>query len=145
MIKTYILTVCLACFSFTIQAQSRRGHFSPEEFNARQQAFITDYADLTADEAAKFFPLYYELQSRKRDLHSQNRKMFKEGKNPITTDKKYKEIVENSINNRIEAEKLDYIYFKQFLKILSPKKIYAVECAEIAFNREVLKKITDKK
>ena len=143
--KTYILTLCLFCFGCVALNAQRKGVFSPEEYNARQQAFITDYANLTADEAAKFFPLYYELQARKRELHNQNRKMFKQGRNPMTTDKEYKNIVETSITNRIAAEKLDYTYLKQFQKILSPKKVYAVECAEFMFNREVLKKITDKR
>lgn len=40
-------------------------HLSPEEFRAKQKAFITEKAGLTSEEVAKFFPLYFELQDRK--------------------------------------------------------------------------------
>ena len=34
-------------------------HLTQEEFRAKQQAFIAEKAGLTAEEAAKFFPLYF--------------------------------------------------------------------------------------
>ena len=37
---------------------------SREEFRAKQQAFLTEKAGLTREEAAKFFPLYFEMQDR---------------------------------------------------------------------------------
>lgn len=127
------------------QAQDRKGWFSPEQFNAKQQAYMTDYANLTPEESSKFFPLYYELQEKKRDLHKQNRDLFRQGRDPLTTDKQYKIIVETSINNSIKAENLDKIYLRKFESILSAKKMYAIKCAEFSFNREVLKKITHNK
>ena len=46
-------------------------HLSPEEFRAKQKAFITEKAGLTSEEAAKFFPLYFELQDRKKQLNDE--------------------------------------------------------------------------
>ena len=37
-------------------------HLTPEEFRAKQKAYITEKAGLTKEEAAKFFPIYFELQ-----------------------------------------------------------------------------------
>ena len=39
--------------------------FSPEEFQAKQKAFITEKAALTPEEAEAFFPLFFELQKKK--------------------------------------------------------------------------------
>lgn len=39
---------------------------SPAEFRARQKAYITEKAGLTKEEAARFFPLYFELQDKKK-------------------------------------------------------------------------------
>ena len=38
--------------------------FSPEKFDAELQEFITNEAKLTPQEAAKFFPIYMEMQNK---------------------------------------------------------------------------------
>ena len=55
-------------------------HLSPEEFRAKQKAFITEKAGLTSEEAAKFFPLYFELQDRKKQLNDEAWKLLGKGK-----------------------------------------------------------------
>ena len=52
----------------TFAQDGHRSKMSPEEFRQKQEAFITAKADLTQDEAAKFFPIYFELQEKKRAL-----------------------------------------------------------------------------
>lgn len=39
---------------------------SPAEFRAKQKAYITEKAGLTKEEAVKFFPLYFELQDKRK-------------------------------------------------------------------------------
>ena len=51
-----------------------------QEFRARQQSFITEHAGLTAEEASKFFPLYFELQDRKKELNGEAWKLMREGR-----------------------------------------------------------------
>ena len=46
-------------------------HLSPDEFRAKQKAYITEKAGLTKEEAAKFFPVYFELQDRKKQLNDE--------------------------------------------------------------------------
>ena len=41
-------------------------HLSREEFRAKQKAFIIEQAGLNKEEAAKFFPVYFELQDKKK-------------------------------------------------------------------------------
>ena len=41
-------------------------HLSPEEFRAKQKAFITEKAGLTSEEKQVLLPLYFELQDRKK-------------------------------------------------------------------------------
>ena len=47
--------------------------FSPEEFRARQQKFLTEKSGLTEEEAEKFFPLYFELQQKKNEINANAR------------------------------------------------------------------------
>ena len=66
-------------------------HLSPEEFRAKQKAFITEKAGLTSEEAAKFFPLYFELQDRKKQLNDEAWKLLRQGKDEKTTEAQYEE------------------------------------------------------
>ena len=50
-----------------------------------------------------------------------------------------KQIIEGIVKARIEADKLDLEYLQRFKKILSPKKIYKLQRAEIKFHRDILK------
>lgn len=114
-------------------------HLSPEEFRAKQKAFITEKAGLTSEEAAKFFPLYFELQDRKKQLNDEAWNLLRQGKDEKTTEAQYEEIMEGVYDARIASDRLDKTYFDKFKKILSCKKIYLVQRAEMRFHRELLK------
>ena len=51
----------------------------------------------------------------------------------------YEEINEKVANNRIAADQLDKTYLSKFKKILSSKKIFLVQRAEMRFHREMIK------
>lgn len=112
---------------------------SPQEFRDKQKAFITEKAGLTSKEAAKFFPLYFELQDRKKQLNDEAWKLLREGKDEKTTDARYEEIMEGVYDARISSGRLDKTYFDKFKKILPCRKIYLVQKAEMRFHRELLK------
>lgn len=112
---------------------------SREEFRAKQQAFLTEKAGLTREEAAKFFPLYFEMQDRKQKLNDNAWKLLRQGKNENTTESQYGEILEGVYDARVASSELEQIYLKKFQKILSNKKIYLIQRAEMPFHRELLK------
>lgn len=112
---------------------------SREEFRAKQKAFITEKAGLTKEEAAKFFPVYFELQDRKKKLNDESWELIHKGKNDKTTEAQYEEIIEKVSDNRIAADRLDRSYLDKFKKILPNKKIYLVQRAEMRFHREMIK------
>ena len=51
----------------------------------------------------------------------------------------HEEIVAKVCDNRIAADRLDKSYLDRFKKILSNKKIFLVQRAEMRFHREMLK------
>lgn len=112
---------------------------SKEEFRARQQAYITEKAGLTVAEAEDFFPLYFELQDRKHQLNDEAWKLMREGKKEGVTEARYDEIMESVYDARIAADRLEKSYYGKFKKILSSKKIYLVQQAEMRFHRELLR------
>lgn len=118
---------------------------SKEEFRARQQAYITEKAGLTAAEAEDFFPLYFELQDRKHQLNDEAWKLMREGKKEGVTEARYDEIMESVYDARIAADRLEKSYYGKFKKILSSKKIYLVQQAEMRFHRELLRQVGRRK
>ena len=94
----------------------------PKSFVPNKKRFITEKAGLTSEEAAKFFPLYFELQDRKKQLNDEAWKLLRQGKEWKTTEAQYEEIMEGVYDARIASDRLDKTYFDKFKKILSCKK-----------------------
>ena len=114
-------------------------HLSPEEFRQKQQAFITEKAGLTESEAAKFFPLYFELQDKKRELNDKAWKLLHKGKDKKLSEAEYEEILLAMYDSRIDSAQLEKTYYKKFREVLSAEKIYQVQRAETRFHRELVK------
>ena len=124
--KKVIALVVLLCGFMPVlwAADGCDQHLSREEFRAKQKAFIIEQAGLSKQEAAKFFPVYFELQDKKKKLNDESWDLMRKGKDA---------------NNRIAADQLDKTYLSKFKKILSSKKIFLVQRAEMRFHREMIK------
>ena len=72
------LLLMLICSCVYLQAQKPK--LNKEEFRARQEAFITQNAQLTPQEAQAFFPLYFELQDEKKQLNDKAWKLMRQGR-----------------------------------------------------------------
>ena len=132
MIQRLVTLLITLYISISLQAQDKKKPgFTKEEFRARQEAYLTQKAEITQEEATKFFPIYFELQDRKKTVNDKAWEQARKGKNPKT--------IEGIVKARIEADKLDLEYLQRFKKILSPKKIYKLQRAEIKFHRDILK------
>ncbi|MGP1435609.1 MAG: hypothetical protein ACTTKN_03100 [Phocaeicola sp.] len=134
--KKLVSLICmlLCCISLTI-AQNKR--LSKEEFRAKQEAFLTEKAELTPDEAKAFFPVYYELQEKKQKI---NDSAWHKGKKmKEMSDSECEKAMKDMANSKIECAKLDLEYIDQFKKVLPIKKICAILWAEVQFHRHMLK------
>lgn len=140
MIQRLAILLIFLGIGISMQAQDKKKPgFSKEEFRARQESYLTEKAELTKEEAAKFFPIYFELQDRKKAINDEGWRQIRKGKDPKTTESEYEQIVDNIVKARIEADKLDLEYLQKFKKILSAKKIYKLQRAEMKFHRDILK------
>lgn len=122
----------------------KQHRLSREEFQARQKTYIAEKAGLTSSESAKFFPVYFELQERKKALQDEAWSLLRKGKEEGLTESQYEEIMEGVFDARIAIDCLDKTYFDKFKKILSCKKIYLVQKAEMRFHRELLRDMRGK-
>ena len=65
--------------------------------------------------------------------------MLREGKKDNVSEERYEEILNGVYEARISVDRLEKSYFGKFKDILSCKKIYLVQQAEMRFHRELLK------
>lgn len=137
-----LLLMVMACV-VVMQAQHRR--LSKDEFRQRQQAFITEKAELNQEEAKQFFPLYFELQDKKQAYNKKAWQKMQKGKEANLTEDEYAQIIEDVIQARIDVDRLDLEYIRKYKKILSPKKIYFIQKAEMKFHRELLRNMREVK
>ncbi len=144
--KKWIVLLIVFC-SFVPRIWAEDGsnqHLTKDEFRTKQKCFITEKAGLTKEEAAKFFPIYFELQDKKKDLNDKAWDLLKKGKDDNTTEAQYAEILEGVYDSRIASDRLEKTYLERFKKILTYKKLYLVQKAEMRFHRELLKGINDR-
>lgn len=141
--KRLFLLMMISCFAVVgaFAQEWNRPKMSQEEFRQKQTVFLTERAGLTKEEAAKFFPIYYELQDKKKALNDQAWAKMRKGKHEDLTEAQYESIITSILNNRIASDKLEKAYFLKFKTILSCEKIFKVQGAEMRFHRELLKEL----
>ncbi len=123
------------------QAPNRIGQFSAAEYWNQQKAFFIEKAGLTEDEAAAFFPLYNELQQKKRELNREIRRtMRQEGGTELSEEQSLKAIDAQAETN-IKIAELEKEYLQKFKQVLPASKILKVQNAEEQFNSQILKDI----
>jgi hypothetical protein len=146
---TQMALVWMACPTPMTAQQPRKGQQRPtctmEEFRAKQEAYLTEQAELTQDEAARFFPLYFELQDKKKALNDAAFAKSRKGKDGNATEKEYEEILDELAQARLACDRLDVEYLGRFKQILSAKKLYFLQRAEMKFHRDLIKIVNQKK
>ncbi len=74
--KRLFIVSIVAVWTMLAFAQEQK-KFSPEQFIAELEQYVTQEARLTPQEAAKFFPLYREQMKKQRPLHQKMRRLSK--------------------------------------------------------------------
>lgn len=137
--KIMTLTIFSLLFIITVNAQGKRPSISKEEFREKQQQYLMNKADLTKDEAARFFPVYFEMQDRKAEINNKAWRSARKGKDPNTSDEEYEAIIDELANAKLNSDQLEISYIPKFKNIISPRKLYKIQVAETKFHREMLK------
>lgn len=120
-------------------------NISKEEFRKKQKEFFIREAKLTPKEANYFFPLYFELQDKKKvltdDANSKRNKALKQELNEL----QYKSVIDQIMNIQVKLEKLEQEYIDKYRKVLSNKKIFRIMTTEVKFRKEMLKSMRKSK
>ncbi|MBQ7425655.1 MAG: hypothetical protein IJQ60_01025 [Prevotella sp.] len=131
-----IILITLFLFSLVSVRAEEQQKFSPEKFQAALEQFMTTEANLTADEAAKFFPIYREMQCKQRAVYKQMKEL---GKNKPTDEKACRKAVEKRDELELEQRRIAQSYHVKFFEVLPASKVYDVIKAENRFHRRALR------
>lgn len=123
------------------QAPNRSGQFSPTEYWQQQKAFFTEKAGLTEQEANAFFPIYNELQQKKREINRDIRRIMRQEGNTEITEEQSQKAIEAKADANIKIAELEKEYLEKFKEVLPASKILKVQNAEEQFNSQILKDI----
>ena len=123
------------------QAPNRIAQFSPTEYWNQQKAFFTEKAGLTEDEAKAFFPVYNDLQQKKRELNREMRRIMREAAGAQATEDQSLKAIDSMAETNIKIAELEKEYLQKFKQILPASKILKVQNAEEQFNSQILKDI----
>lgn len=134
-----ILFICTVVAKPSFAEDNRPMQLSPAEFRTKQMEFFKRDAALTDDEAAKFFPIYYELQDKKKVINDKTWQFIRQAKNGNLSESEYKMVLENIYDSRLMVDKLEKAYLYRFKRILSYKKILLLHRAEMRFGRLMIR------
>ena len=130
--KKYLFCIAVLLLSVMSVMAHDPQKFSPEKFQADMEQFITKEASLTAEEAAKFFPLYREMQQKQRAVWNQMKNM---GRNKPADEAACKQAVQKRDELELEQRRIIQTYHNKFFKVLPASKVYDVIIAENKFHR----------
>ena len=111
--------------------------FSPEKFQADLEQYITTEAGLTNEEAAKFFPLYREMQQKQRVVYNKMHELFKLPHDEASC----KRAVQRRDQLEIELKQIAQTYHNNFLRVLPASKVIGTIIAEDKFHRRAFRKL----
>lgn len=125
-----------------MRAASREvGRYRLEIFKAHKRDYLRERAELSDKEAAEFFPIYEELQTkmfRVQDDASRAIKRLMRSKEPVS-ETEYRAAVEKKIEAEMQEALLQKEYFEKFLQILPAQKIVKIFDSEARFSQEMMR------
>lgn len=103
-------------------------------------AFITNRVSLTQDQAQKFWPLYNEFSTRRRELNRSGR-LLRRDVTEAMSDQQIRDNFTQAFTTRQQELNLEKEYFEKFQKVISLRQVAQLFQAERDFTKEVIKRV----
>lgn len=137
----FAIATLLSVITFSANAQQNR-RMNMEEFENKKIEYITKEAELTKEEANKFFPIYNELSKKKFELHRQHRQKIEKMKSSKDnmSNEEYRKLLENDVDVKLKEAELDKEYSSKLDEVIAPEKLYKAQQAERKFMQDAIRK-----
>ena len=107
-------------------------------------AFITNRVSLTQEQAQKFWPVYNEFSTKRRELNKSAR-LLRRDITESMSDAQIRDNITQSFALRQQELTLEKDYFDKFQKFISLRQVAQLLNAERDFTREVIKRVADRR
>jgi len=135
----YLIVFLIGFVCIPMNAQKKKDKCTEEDFRAKKQAYMTKKAGLTEEESKNFFPLYFQLQDKKKEINKEAWDDARKGKIPQTNEQEYKAIIDKFFSSQQQLLDLEKQHIDKYREVLPDSKIYMIYWAEIKFNRNMMK------
>ena len=156
--KKVILMLTAMIWALSILAQEAPGEKSVRrmtgseilsETKEAKRKMIQDSLNLTAEEAAKFWPVYNRNEEAKAAirLKYRNSRVVKDGKpdaESLSDDAIYK-MIESRLDRKLEMATLDKKYFQELKSVLPARKIQKLFQLETQYKQRMIGKMNSEK
>jgi len=152
--KYSVVLLILISIIFIGQANAQRGgggmmgdRPNKEKVDAMKIGFLTDYLDLTSEEAKSFWPVYNKYQDEIDQLRKSRRQniMNDQSNFDSMSDAELEKTVDSEIAFRQSELDIQKKYHPQFKKVLPMKKVAKLYRAEEEFKKKLLEMIRERK
>ncbi|MBQ7514561.1 MAG: hypothetical protein IJS95_09310 [Prevotella sp.] len=134
MMKRLVLMITCVWIALTVSAQEKK--FSPEKFQADMEAYISNEANLTAEQSQKLFPLLREMHGKQRTIMG---KVHQMRKNKPADDAVCADYIKQYDKMQIELKTIEQNYHKKMMAVIPASKLFDVIKAENRFHRQMMK------
>lgn len=138
--KELIILLAILCHATICLGQNKDPRkFNPKEFQQRFEAFTTEQAGFTKDEATKFFALFNAMKDKERALYRQKNEITRKTDLKKATDKEITMALNKMTVIDANMAKLEQEFTKNARKVVSDRKFLLFKAAEIHFQARELR------
>ena len=114
-----------------------------ERIKAQKTSFITEKLDLSADEAAKFWPVYNSFEAKENALKKESSERRKKVDLNSISENDAKKLLTEIDGMMLKKHQLQSQLIKDLLKVIPAKKVILLNRAEKEFNRKILERLRE--
>lgn len=136
--------VLMSIVAFAQPKNGFKGNKGPEQWRERmraeQVAFITSELNLTEAEAQAFWPVYNDVQNKRRDAFKASAEAFQALFEGIEGDNVNK-LLDKYLESKKDAEKIESEAINRFKKVLPKEKVAKLVLAEEKFRHRQISRL----
>lgn len=142
LLSSWCLTALLTSQPTLAQGRARPGQGGRlNQLDNAKIAFITSRLTLTQDQAQRFWPMYNDFVTRRRELNRAARLLRRDANNPGLSDAQLRDNFNQDFAIRQQQLNLEKDYFERAQKVLTLRQLAQLYQAERDFTKEVLQRV----
>ncbi len=138
----YKRIILMLCVFFSVSLLHAQGKFDFNKIKAESHSFMTKEAGLSAQEAARFFPVYDEMREKQRGYFDKLRAIHS---SKPSSEREAREAIEKADGYEIQLRQIEQRYHKEMLKVIPATKLLRVLEAERRFHRQTFRRMAGKR